>query len=323
MAFTELTEANGKVKDGVFGVYGSLLLSELASRKRLGELTENDKLRYCRLQPYYPELFTPLDEVESFTNSVGMRFVRIPAPNPETRIGSLKSDPEHRPDEQRHEVRFRHLFWLGMYEVTNAQFRRFRPEHHSPPFRGMDLDEDDHPVVSVDYEDAVAFVEWLNSLPEERRLGRRYRLPTEEEWEYAARADDDRRFPWGDQWPPPPDSGNFADEANGKHFQWEHLRYYRDPYLGTSPVGSFFPNAFFLYDMAGNVYEWTSSDYDRYPGAPLDWPYVKLHKVVRGSSWGDELPKVLRCAFRLPRDPQTRWSFLGFRVAMDDFEPDR
>lgn len=297
MAFTELTEANARAKDGVFGVYGSLLLSELASRKRLGTLTEDDKRRYRRLEPHYPELLTPLERVDSVSNSIGMKLIYIPAPKPGTLVGSPASEPDHRPDEQRHAVRFRSSFFLGVYPVTNAQFRRFRPEHHSPPYRGVPLDEDDQPAVNVSYDDAAAFTEWLSRLPQERGVKRTYRLPTEEEWEYAARAGDDRKYPWGDEWPPPEDAGNFADEANGARFHWEFLRGYRDPFIGTSPVGQFRPNAYFLYDMAGNVYQWTSSRYWPYPGAPFDVrAYNPLRRVMRGSSWADELPKVLRCA---------------------------
>jgi formylglycine-generating enzyme required for sulfatase activity len=178
-------------------------------------------------------------------------------------------------------------------------------------------------VVNVSYEDALAFVDWLNRLPAERAAGRTYRLPTEEEWEYAAKGGDGRRFPWGDQWPPPGGSGNFADEGNGAHFRWEYLHGYRDPYLGTAPVGKFFPNSYFLYDIAGNVYEWTSSSYGPYPGTPAGAkppgpkPYGPQSKVVRGSSWADELPKVLRCAFRIPMSPDTRSAFVGFRVVAD------
>jgi len=320
MAFTELTEANARVKDGVFGVYGSLLLSELAGRKRLGTLTPDDKIRYARLSPLYHELLTPLSRVDSLTNSAGIRLIRIPAPHGQALIGSIASDPEHRSDEQRHAGRFRKGFFMGVYKVTNAEYRRFRPSHHCKPYRDTTLDDDNQPVVEVSYDDAVAYTAWLNQLPAERAAGRAYRLPSEEEWEYAAQGGDGRRFPWGDQWPPPPDAGNFADEANGAHFHWEYLHAYRDPYLGTAPVGKFFPNPYFLYDMAGNAYEWTSSSYDRYPGTPSNaqapgrMPYSASLKVARGSSWADELPKVFRCAFRVPMTPGTRMPFLGFRV---------
>jgi sulfatase modifying factor 1 len=326
MAFTELTESNAKQKDSVFGVYGSLLLSELASRKRLSTLTEADKKRYELLRPYYPELLTPLSRVDSLTNSIGMRLVRIPTPVQRVTIGSLASDPDHQPDEQSHPLRLRQGFFMAMYKLTNAEFRRFRPNYHVPSYHGLDLDGDNQPVVNVSYDDAQAFVDWLNRLPAERSAGRTYRLPTEEEWEYAAQSGDGRRFPWGDQWPPPPDSGNFADEANGKYFNdngkrpdWEYLHGYRDPYLGTSPVGKFFPNSYFLYDMAGNAYEWTSSIYAPYPGAPASGLKHRgsQWRVLKGSSWADELPKVLRCAFRNPFAPETRLPFIGFRVVAD------
>jgi formylglycine-generating enzyme len=322
MAFTELTEANAKHKDGVFGVYGSLYLSELAGRKRLGTLTEKDRARYLRLRPLYPELLTPLERIDSFTNSIGMRLVRIPEPKSYELVGSIASDPEHRSDETRHRPSFHRGFFLSMYQVTNGEYRRFRPSHHVPAYRGIALDGDDQPVVNVSYSDAVAFVAWLNALPAERATGRTYRLPTEEEWEFAARGGDDRRFPWGDQWPPPEGSGNFADEASGKYFKWEHLNGYHDDFVGSSPVGKFWPNPYFLYDMGGNAYEWTASLYQPFPGgssvAPLTArPYGKGMRVVKGSSWADELPKVLRTAFRNPMPPETSLPFLGLRVAAD------
>jgi formylglycine-generating enzyme required for sulfatase activity len=322
MAFTELTEANAKRKDGVFGVYGSLLLSELVSRKRLGTLTPEDRRRYRRLLPYYPELLTPLERIDSITNSIGMRLVRIPAPKSYDWIGSIASDPEHRSDETRHRPSSHKGFFLSMYKVTNRDYRRFRPDHRVPRYRGIDLDGDDQPAVNVGYEDAAGFVSWLNALPAERGAGRTYRLPSEEEWEFAARGGDDRRFPWGDQWPPPEGAGNFADDANGKYFAWEHLAGYRDAFLGTSPVGKFLPNPYFLYDMAGNAYEWTASFYEPFPGGPAvaplpSRPYRTGMRVARGSSWADELPKVLRCAFRNPMPPATRLPFIGLRVAAD------
>lgn len=322
MAFTELTEANGKRKDGVFGVYGSLFLSELAGRKRLGTLTQEDRVRYQRLKPWYPELLSPLERIDSLTNSIGMRLLRIPEPKSYELVGSIASDAEHRSDETRHHPAFRHAFFLSMYKVTNREYRRFRPDHHVPPYRGIDLDGDEQPVVNVSYNDALAFIAWLNALPAERDAGRIYRLPSEDEWEFAARGGDDRRFPWGDQWPPPEGAGNFADEASGKYFAWEHMAGYQDAFLGSSPVGKFLPNPYFLYDMGGDAYEWTASLYQPFSGgspvAPLPArPYGAGLRVVRGSSWADELPKVLRTAFRNPMPPDTRIPFLGLRVAAD------
>ena len=323
-AFTELTEATHRVKDGVFGPYASLLLSELAGRKRLGRLTPGDRARYLRLAPSFPELLSSPDRVDSVVNSMGMRLLRIPAAAPATRLGSNTADGEHRADEHLHAARVPRDFFLAEHEVTNAQFRRFRPAHHSPPFRGVDLDGDDQPVVGLDYASAAAFADWLGALSEERAAGRTYRLPTEDEWEFAARGGDGRRFPWGDQWPPPPGAGNFGGEETGRVFttDWPFLHGYDDAFVGTAPVGRFPPNGYLLYDMAGNAYEWTSSLYEPFPGATQPAPdarrpYGAGLRVLRGSSWGDELPKVLRCAFRLPVAPDTRWPFAGLRVAAD------
>ena len=207
---------------------------------------------------------------------------------------------------------------MAAYKVTNAQFRRFNPNYHSPKYRGVDLDGEDHPVVNVSYDEISAFIRWLNDRPAEKAAGRLYRVPTEEEWEYAAKGGDDRRFPWGDQWPPPEGSGNFGDETTGTVFtkDWPILHGYRDGYVATSPVGQYFPNSYFLYDMAGNAYEWTSSFYVSSVQTPWKEMLVSSkRRVIRGSSWADELPKVLRCAFRLPVKPDAKMEFLGFRLA--------
>jgi formylglycine-generating enzyme required for sulfatase activity len=320
MAFTELTEANARVKDAVFGVYGSLLLSELAGRKRLGVLSAHDEQRYLRLQGHFPELLTPLTRVDSVVNSLGERLLRIPASKSGSFLGSRVSDPEVRADEARHPSEIRRDFFMAQHAVTNAEYRRFDSKHRSGPYRSVDLDGDDQPVVNVRYDDALAFVSWLNEQLPERQAGRTYRLPTEEEWEHAAKGGDDRRFPWGDQWPPPEGSGNFGDETTGTVFtaNWPILHGYRDGYVGTSPVGRFAPNPYLLYDMAGNVYQWTASFYLAYPGAAAgEKPYGAPTRVIRGSSWADELPKVMRCAFRNPVRPDTRMAFLGFRLVAD------
>src|SRR5262249_40014953 len=96
------------------------------------------------------------------------------------------------------------------------------------------------------------------------------------------------------------------------------LRGYKDGYVATSPVGQFFPNSYFLYDMAGNTYEWTSSFYESPTGT--SWKERLLgsrQRVIRGSSWADELPQVMRCALRLPVKPEARMEFLGFRLVAD------
>lgn len=286
-AFMELTEATGRQKDGVFGVYGSLLLSELVSRKRLGTLTADDRARYLRLQPFYSELLDSLDRIDSLTNSIGIGLIRIPAPAHSVMIGSLDSDPEHRADELRHELRYRGTLFLSMHQQTNAEFRRFRANHHSGSYQGRNLDGDDQPVVNVSYQDAKAFVAWLNQVPEERAAGRTYRLPNEEEWEYAVQGGDGRRFPWGNQYPAP----DFA---------------------------ATFPNPFFLYDLASHAREWTSSIYGPYSdGRAYEVPNSSTLRVVRGSSWMDTSAEALRCARRTPTPADEHSPLVGLRIAAD------
>jgi formylglycine-generating enzyme required for sulfatase activity len=286
-AFRELTEATGRQKDGVFGVYGSLFLSELVSRMRLGKLTGDDRVRYQRLLPDYSDLLEPIDHVDSFTNTIGIQFIRIPAPIHRVMIGSLDTDPEHRRDEQRHPLRYRGTFFLAMHQVTNAEFRRFRSGHHSGSHQGKSLDADDQPAVNISYDDAQAFIAWLNQLSEERAAGRVYRLPNEEEWEYAAQGGDGRRFPWGDEWPPPRSSKEF-------------------------------PNPFFLYGLTGSAREWTGSVYGPYlAGHAPEVPNGSALRVVRGSSRGDASKTALRIAYRIPTPPEERSPFVGLRVAVD------
>ena len=114
------------------------------------------------------------------------------------------------------------------------------------------------------------------------------------------------------------DPGNFGDETTGAVFNtnWPIIRGYRDGYVATSPVGKFFPNSYFLYDMAGNVYEWTSSFYERFPNAPPGEKPYGARGTYPGKRSADELPS-LRCAFRNPVLPNTRMAFLGFRIAAD------
>ncbi len=172
-------------------------------------------------------------------------------------------------------------FWIDKTPVTNAEYARFVAEAgHRPPkhWKGKDPPEDaaDHPVVYVSWEDAVAYAEWAGK-----------RLPTEEEWEKAARGTDGRKYPWGDE-KPTPDLCNF-DENEG----------------GTTPVGKYSPQGDSPYgcvDMAGNVWEWTASDYDN------------QRKVLRGGSWGND-PNYLRAAFRSRNRPGRRYDYYGFRCA--------
>ena len=183
---------------------------------------------------------------------------------------------------------------MDKYEVTNTQYRRFVQEtgHREPkgwrgfkPWSDDDFNGDDHPVVRVKWEDAKAYAEWASK-----------RLPTEAEWEKSARGGlTGRKYPWGD-WVIS-DYGNFSDYANiprlGSRDKWKY----------TAPVGSFPPNGYGLYDMAGNVSEWCADWYDReyYAKSPRLNPtgprrswfrriFESGYHVSRGGYWGNAIP---------------------------------
>ena len=178
---------------------------------------------------------------------------------------------------------------------------------------------DDHPVVCVSFSDAEEFCRWLG-----RTRGRTVHLPTEAQWECACRAGGQSLYPWGDD----PDGGegfcNAADRSAGRRPAHRSAFRWNDGYAFTSPVGTFKPNALGVYDMTGNVWQWTANWFgkgfrwrhewpdDRYdPAGPSSGAY----KATRGGSWAGG-PADCRSAARRPAAPQARLNTLGFRVAV-------
>ncbi|QDV91093.1 Serine/threonine-protein kinase pkn1 [Phycisphaerae bacterium RAS2] len=284
----------------------------------LGELTS--------LSPSHPSLDDWRKRVEGLGRpkeltldlggGVTMDLVLIPAGefmmgSPEEEEGrNINEGPQHR-------VRFSKPFYMGKYEVTNAQYRRFKPDHDSGDYRGVSLNNDNQPVVDVSREDAKAFCDWLR-----RQSGREVRLPSESEWEYACRGGDGREFPWSGSWPPSAQSGNYADETIKSMFSdWTPVDGYRDGYAVSSPVGSFSANPYGLHDMGGNVWEWCEDWYhDDYTGAPTDgraWTTggKQTSPVFRGAAWSYEDGRNLRSACRSIGGPDFRSRSGGFRVA--------
>jgi formylglycine-generating enzyme required for sulfatase activity len=226
-------------------------------------------------------------------------------------------------------------FYLSLHPVTNEQFRLFRTEHASGTLQGVSLDLANQPVVQVTWLDAALYSNWLSAQESLTAFyviendvvtginadANGYRLPTEAEWEWAARADGQggtRRFPWGDDWPPTAEYGNFADESTAA-FLGQYLRGVNDRYSGTSNVGEFAPSALGLYDMAGNVSEWVHDVYGAVSGLssvretdPLG-PDEGRYRTIKGSSWAHGTMSELRPSYR-DFGEEAR-NDLGFRVA--------
>ncbi len=177
---------------------------------------------------------------------------------------------------------------------------------------------DRHPVVCVSYEDAQRYVQWLS-----RKTGKSYRLPTEAEWEYSARAGTTTARFWGDGRDQACNFANVPDLTGAAALNWDksvkdQVFQCRDGYAYTAPVGSFRPNAFGLYDMLGNVWQWIEDCYhNSYGGAPDDasaWVggECKSH-VLRGGSWYLD-PWILRSARRGGGAADVRIVTDGFRI---------
>ncbi len=177
------------------------------------------------------------------------------------------------------------------------------------------------PVVCVSYYDALAYVNWLNATAvDEPELGGkpRYILPTEAQWEYAARAGSKTEFFWGDESDKALEYANVADasgEAAG--YKWSCAFPFNDGYAATSPVGAFKPNAWDLYDMIGNVWEWCSDRFGAFGPNPVVDPQgaaLGEYRVLRGGGW-DAAPALARCAYRGANLPDACNTNYGFRVA--------
>lgn len=257
------------------------------------------------------------------------------------RKGSPASEVGRYGDEgPQREVVLRAPLAVGKFEVTVAQYRAFAQATGRGDggscwvWTGSDGEErrgygwrnpgfaqgDDHPVVCVSWEDAQAYARWLS-----QRTGHRYRLLTEAEWEYAARAGTVTRFWWGESEAEQCRHANGVDQTARAQVPgasgWT-VAPCTDGFAYTAPVGRFRPNGFGLHDMAGNVWEWVEDcRRDSYAGAPLDASVAVTtggcsERVVRGASWIDA-PRRLRPAFRHESTAGRQAFTLGFRLARE------
>lgn len=235
----------------------------------------------------------------------GVEFVYIPGG--EFMMGSPEGEGSNGEHPQ-HQVKL-DGFWMGKYEMTQAQYESVMGNNPSN-FKGSNL-----PVESVSWNDAVSFCERFGA-----KYGAQVRLPTEAEWEYACRAGTTTRYYWGDNAGEACRYGNVADKsAKSKYSDWTVVGC-NDGYVQTAPVGSFAPNAWGLYDMSGNVWEWCADRYgEKYYGSSPNnnpkGPGAGESRVLRGGSWLD-LDLSIRSAYRDWGGPGNRSSSDGFRLVL-------
>lgn len=205
-------------------------------------------------------------------------------------------------------------FSMGKYTVTNAQYRKFKPEHNSGEHKVNSLNSDSQPVVNVSWDEAVEYAKWLSL-----KSGKNYRLPTEAEWEYAARGGTNTRNYWGDGKDDACGYANVHDLTSKRAFSdFRDNHNCSDGYAVTAPVGSFRPNGFGLYDMMGNVWQWTGDWYasDYYGKSPRNNPEGSSSgsaRVIRGGGWGI-VRSLVRASLRDSYVPGNRRISLGFRL---------
>jgi formylglycine-generating enzyme required for sulfatase activity len=225
-----------------------------------------------------------------------------------------------------HTVRFANAFEMGKYEVTFDEYDLFAAATGRVKPADQGWGRGDRPVMSVSWDDAVAYAQWLS-----QRTGLNYRLPSEAEWEYAARATTTTIRYWTENTEGEEDAActyaNVFDKKNESRLKntypisWEPFNC-PDEFPFTAPVGNFSANDWDLHDMLGNVWEWNQDCYtDSYEGAPLDGSPRETTegsdcslRVLRGGSWGD-VPQFVRSGNRFRSSPDSRVDITGFRLA--------
>jgi formylglycine-generating enzyme required for sulfatase activity len=268
----------------------------------LTEVRQTNPRQYARFiepEPSKAEPAPTTPEILTISHPISLQLVRVPAG--EFQMGSDKAKDKYASDDELplHSVCVPE-FHIGRYPVTNEQYHTFvkATQHREPDHWGIEalsLYKTNHPVVNVSWKDAVAFCAWLS-----QETGQPFRLPTEAEWEKAARGTDGRIYPWGSE---PPDEerctlGEKVTTSIGRYSP-----------AGDSPFG--------CADMAGNVMEWCQSLYSPYPYA-MDDGREDLEadgfRVLRGGSF-DGVATLVRCASRHWSRSSNWYDYYGFRVA--------
>ena len=247
---------------------------------------------------------------ESYTDATtGLLFAFVEGGCFELGDSTGEGDPNERPV---HKVCLSD-FYIGAYEVTNNQYQKFMAQHHSGASEEKNLGGANQPVVNVSWEDAASFAEWLSS-----QSGETYRLPTEAEWEFAARAGSTQSRFWGNNPDEACDYANVADiTAKKERPNWTTF-FCDDTHFVSAEVGSFKANNFGLYDVLGNVWEWCLDVYnsEAYSKLPQDDPVYQgsgEYRVMRGGGWSNG-PLGIRSSHRVGLSPNFGHHALGFRL---------
>jgi formylglycine-generating enzyme required for sulfatase activity len=274
------------------------------------------------------------------TTAAGQILRRIQIKDPvRFSMGASRRQAGRRANETQHTVELTRSYLLSEKEVTNAEFKEFRRQHDSGSEDGYDLRGANQPVVSVTWDDAARYLNWLSeresltpvyreedgSMVALSPIPNGYRFPTEAEWAFAARFEGGKRdpesplkYPWGTGLPPPPKSGNYADQS-ASEIIGVTVRAYNDGQRVSAPVGQYPPNGAGLFDLGGNVAEWCHNYYDVHsrgdtrvakdPAGPASGTY----HVLRGASWRHGSITELRLSFR---DYSSKFRRdVGFRIA--------
>jgi len=246
-----------------------------------------------------PKAQTGNVKIFELPGSVKLEMVLIPAGS--FMMGSPSGEQDRDDDEKQHKVTLTNDFYIGKYEVTQAQWQAVMGNNPSY-FKGANL-----PVEQVSWDDCQEFIKKINELTNLRING--FRLPTEAEWEYACRAGTLTPFHYGNSL-----SSSQANFDGNYPYNTSEGIYRKKPL----PVGSFSPNAWGLYDMHGNVWEWCQDWYGEYPSGSVTNPTGAnsgSHRVLRGGGWNSGA-RICRSAFRLNLSPDNRDNGLGLRLCL-------
>ncbi|PCH62631.1 MAG: hypothetical protein COC19_02465 [SAR86 cluster bacterium] len=275
-----------------------------------------------------------IDQIKPIITTVIGQNLKLFYPNAFT-MGASRREAGRRPNENFREVDLRRAFYMGITEVSNADYKSFRKQHSSGTLSGRSQDLASMPAIQLTWNDAALFCNWLSEqeslsvfykVEDGKVVGfnadsTAYRLPSEAEWAWVSRVKEDGsllKYSWGDGMPPTEAAGNFADLAS-RSYLGEIIMNYNDGYLGTAPVASFEANRHGLYDLAGNVAEWVHDIYGSnasFDGSaeidPLGLQEGQFH-LIKGSSWAHGSVTELRLSFRdFGEEPR---GDVGFRIA--------